>query len=184
MGPSKGARATYKPLANLRDEGDPVQSRDSPCQIHHISWRRLWASDTGKAKVPDNESINNNDAPQKQGEYSLKAEGTKAKGEVRRKSPKRARVWDRLQKPKDKEPLKRQRASSPRREDGRQRRPQEQTFYTPLRHRGGTLPRQNLDSDKDNDVAPRITGRFDTISGGIAGGGDTSNARRRCARRY
>ncbi|GAA0165847.1 hypothetical protein LIER_21143 [Lithospermum erythrorhizon] len=34
-----------------------------------------------------------------------------------------------------------------------------------------------MDSDKNNDVAPRITGRVDTISGGITRGGDTSNAR-------
>ncbi|GAA0142584.1 hypothetical protein LIER_03447 [Lithospermum erythrorhizon] len=71
-------------------------------------------------------------------EYSLKDEGSKAKDEVRRKSLKRGWVWDRLQRPEERETMKRQRARSPRREDGRQR---------------------------------------------IAGGGDTSNARRRYARR-
>ncbi|GAA0158758.1 hypothetical protein LIER_15703 [Lithospermum erythrorhizon] len=40
-----------------------------------------------------------------------------------------------------------------------------------------------MDGDKDQEVAPRVTGRVDTISRGIARGGDTSNARRRYARR-
>ncbi|GAA0157980.1 hypothetical protein LIER_15123 [Lithospermum erythrorhizon] len=53
---------------------------------------------------------------------------------------------------------------------------------SPSRLRGRTPPRRNTDSDKDHDAAPQITRRVNTISGGIAGGGDTSNARRRYAR--
>ncbi|GAA0142717.1 hypothetical protein LIER_03552 [Lithospermum erythrorhizon] len=41
-------------------------------------------------------------------------------------------VWDHLQKPKE-ETFKRQKARSPQRKDGRQRRPQDHTFYTPLK---------------------------------------------------
>ncbi|GAA0185655.1 hypothetical protein LIER_32943 [Lithospermum erythrorhizon] len=37
--------------------------------------------------------------------------------------------------------------------------------------------------ERSSDVSPRITGRIDTISGGIASGGDTSNTRRKYARR-
>ncbi|GAA0164637.1 hypothetical protein LIER_20229 [Lithospermum erythrorhizon] len=37
--------------------------------------------------------------------------------------------------------------------------------------------------ERGNDNSPRVTGRVDTISGGIAGGGDTSNARRKYDRR-
>ncbi|GAA0141282.1 hypothetical protein LIER_02459 [Lithospermum erythrorhizon] len=65
-------------------------------------------------------------------EYLLKVEGSKPKDEVRQKSPKRARVWDRLQRPKERETFKRQGARSPRREDERQCRVQYHTFYTPL----------------------------------------------------
>ncbi|GAA0158759.1 hypothetical protein LIER_15704 [Lithospermum erythrorhizon] len=66
-------------------------------------------------------------------EYSLKGEGSKAKEEVCQNSPKRARVWDHIQKPKDRDLFKRQRARSPRKEDGRQRRAQDQTFYASLK---------------------------------------------------
>ncbi|GAA0171140.1 hypothetical protein LIER_25245 [Lithospermum erythrorhizon] len=44
-------------------------------------------------------------------------------------------------------------------------------------------PQKYANDRRGNDRSPRITGRFDTISEGIAGGGDTSNARRKCARR-
>ncbi|GAA0139631.1 hypothetical protein LIER_01137 [Lithospermum erythrorhizon] len=52
-----------------------------------------------------------------------------------RHSPKRTRVWDCLQKPKEREPFKRHRVRSPQREEGRIRKPQETMFnnYTPLR---------------------------------------------------
>ncbi|GAA0140354.1 hypothetical protein LIER_01718 [Lithospermum erythrorhizon] len=48
---------------------------------------------------------------------------------------------------------------------------------SPSRRRGRTPPRRNMDSDKDNDVAPR---RVNTISDGIAG---EAIPRRRYARR-
>ncbi|GAA0149693.1 hypothetical protein LIER_36976 [Lithospermum erythrorhizon] len=54
---------------------------------------------------------------------------------------------------------------------------------SPLRRRERTPPWRNIHINKDHNDTSRITGRVDTISGGIAGGGDTSNARRKYARR-
>ncbi|GAA0151080.1 hypothetical protein LIER_09874 [Lithospermum erythrorhizon] len=75
--------------------------------------------------------------------------------EWRQGSPKKGRVWDRLQKPKDNLSLKRPRLRSPRRDDAKALR----------RH------------------PDPAAGRVDTISGGLIGGEDTSNARRKFARR-
>ncbi|GAA0138364.1 hypothetical protein LIER_00123 [Lithospermum erythrorhizon] len=44
-------------------------------------------------------------------------------------------------------------------------------------------PQKYANDRRGNDRSPRITGRVDTISGGITGGGDTSNARRKYARK-
>ncbi|GAA0164109.1 hypothetical protein LIER_19822 [Lithospermum erythrorhizon] len=47
-------------------------------------------------------------------EYSPKSERPKGRDDLRKKSPKRGRVWDRLQKPKEGETFRRQGARSPR----------------------------------------------------------------------
>ncbi|GAA0145314.1 hypothetical protein LIER_05535 [Lithospermum erythrorhizon] len=65
----------------------------------------------------------------------IRAEGKKVVDEGPHRSPKRTLVRDCMQKPKEREPFKRQRIRSPRREEGRIRKPQEPMFnnYTPLR---------------------------------------------------
>ncbi|GAA0169066.1 hypothetical protein LIER_43836 [Lithospermum erythrorhizon] len=177
-----------------------------------------------------------------------------------RRSPRRTRVWDHLQNPKEREPFKRLRVRSSRIEEGRIRKPQELMFnnYTHLRTTVGKVYAQvedkkiysrpqkikappnrrdhkkyceyhkNHGHDTDEcrilnseierlvrrgqlkefvkadqcgspgrprelsprqrqggntDASPRITGRVDTFSGGITGGGDTSNVWRRYAHR-
>ncbi|GAA0152667.1 hypothetical protein LIER_11088 [Lithospermum erythrorhizon] len=141
----------------------------------------------------------------------------------RKRSPRRRPVWDRLQmNPKKKQNLRR----SPRREDGRVRRPQEPVHS--VEHHGresvcpdgrsknvaetsqtqaeiekfiqrGHLkefvkrdqessPKKQRESPRRNNrhrslIPPRITGRIDTISGALVGGGDNSNSRKQYARR-
>ncbi|GAA0145021.1 hypothetical protein LIER_36055 [Lithospermum erythrorhizon] len=139
-----------------------------------------------------------------------KARGKKSTDEWKYGSPKKGRVYDRLEKPKDNFSLKRPRQRSPRRDDARAPRRHPDaigTYDTPLKveieklikrgqlrefvkndQRGSprsykeSSPRKYANGRKDNDQSPRVTGRVDTISNGIAGGGDTSNARRKYAR--
>ncbi|GAA0155894.1 hypothetical protein LIER_13515 [Lithospermum erythrorhizon] len=70
--------------------------------------------------------------------------GKKVADEGTHRSPKRTRVWDRLQKPREKEPFKRLRVRSLRREERRIRKPQEPMFnnYTPLRTTVGRVNAQ------------------------------------------
>ncbi|GAA0138992.1 hypothetical protein LIER_00627 [Lithospermum erythrorhizon] len=67
--------------------------------------------------------------------------GKKVADEGTHRSPKRTRVWDRLQKPREKEPFKRLQVRSPRREEGRIKKPQEPMFdnYTLLRKTVGRV---------------------------------------------
>ncbi|GAA0167514.1 hypothetical protein LIER_22432 [Lithospermum erythrorhizon] len=119
-------------------------------------------------------------------------------------SPKKGKVWDRLQKSKDNFSLKRPRLRSPRLDDERALRRHLNligTRYTPLKApaeiekliKRGQL-REFVKNDQRGSArrykepfpqkyvknrSPHVTGRVDTISGGIAGGGDNSNARRK-----
>ncbi|GAA0138942.1 hypothetical protein LIER_00589 [Lithospermum erythrorhizon] len=66
----------------------------------------------------------------------IRVRGNKPFDEGQRRSPKRGRIWERLQKPKEDEPIKRPRTRSPRREDFRAPRTHQDpitTSYTPLK---------------------------------------------------
>ncbi|GAA0171857.1 hypothetical protein LIER_25796 [Lithospermum erythrorhizon] len=108
----------------------------------------------------------------------IRARGKKPTDEGFRRSPKWGHLWERLQKPKEREPFKRQRDRTIEGVcKGRLRRTSSSDKVVI------TQTKPQAKSGGNQDASPRIAGRVDTILGGITGGGDTSNPRRKYAQR-